>query len=69
MVWLLIGLYGLILIMELPQLFRKRWYLETGFFMVLLAIGIWMSISCYNDGQITEFFEYINTYLLEDLDG
>lgn len=69
MAWLLIGLYGLILIIELPRLLKKRWYLEMGVFMVLLAIGIYMGFSCYYDGQISLFFEYMNAHILGGLNG
>ena len=42
MVWLLVAIYILILIFELPDLIKKRWYKEIIVFSVLFIISVYM---------------------------
>lgn len=64
MVWILIGIFALIMILELPGLLKQKWYLETTVFMVLLVIGIYMGLAFFYDWQLVKLFEDMNAYIL-----
>lgn len=60
MVWILIGIYSCIMIIELPPLLNKKWYKELGVFVIVFAIGIYMSLAFYYQWPLLEPFQAIN---------
>lgn len=63
MIWLFIGLYIIILLLELPALIKKRWYKEIVVLGVLFFISIYMGMVQLYQWPIYNPFKAILPYI------
>jgi len=60
MIWLLVAIYIMMLVFEMPALIKKRWYKEITVFSVLFIISVYMGMVQFYDWP---FFDPLNTLL------
>lgn len=44
MIWIMVAIYLLILLLELPALIRNRWYKEITVFTVLFCVSVYLGM-------------------------
>jgi len=49
MIWLLVAIYILMLVFELPTLIRNKWYKEIVVFSVIFIISVYMGMVQFYD--------------------
>lgn len=59
MIWILVVIYVLIIVLEVPPLMKNRMYHELGAFVIVFAIGLYMSLAFYYEWPLSGFFEAI----------
>lgn len=62
MIWILIVIYILILIIEVPGLLRNPQHKELTVFMVLFIIGLYMGVAFFYQWPLVAPFEALMTY-------
>lgn len=60
MIWLLVFIYILMLVFEMPALIKNRWYKEIAVFSVLFLISVYMGMVQFYDWP---FYNPLNTLL------
>ena len=60
MIWLLVAIYILMLVFEMPALVKNRWYKEIAVFSVIFVISVYMGMVQFYDWP---FFDPLNTLL------
>jgi len=60
MIWILVAIYILMLVLELPALINNRWYKEIAVFAVIFIFSVYLGmVQFYN----WPFYNVINTIL------
>lgn len=59
MIWILVVIYIVIIALEVPPLARNRMYPELGAFVIVFAIGLYMSLAFYYEWPLTVYFQAI----------
>lgn len=60
MIWLLVAIYLMMVVFELPALIKNRWYKEIAVFSVLFIISVYMGMVQFYDWP---FYNPIRTLL------
>jgi TctA family transporter len=60
MIWILVAIYILILVSELPTLIKNRWYREIAVFTVIFIISVYMGMVQFYHWP---FYNPLNTLL------
>lgn len=63
MIWILMVIYLLIIILEVPGLLRKHQYRELTAFMVVFVIALYMGLAFLWQWPLRAPFEALSTYL------
>lgn len=63
MIWILMAIYLLIIIIEVPTLLRKQLYKELTAFMVLFLIGFYMGLAFFLQWPLSAPFEALSAYM------
>ncbi|QGU00534.1 hypothetical protein SYNTR_1940 [Candidatus Syntrophocurvum alkaliphilum] len=63
MIWLLLGLFLVIILVEVPALIIEKLYRELFVFCVIFAVGVYMSLVQLYGLPFFDLFNYIITML------
>lgn len=63
MIWILIAVYLLIILIEVPGLLNKHLYAELKVFMVMFGIGLYMGLAYFYQWPLTAPFEALTAYI------
>jgi uncharacterized membrane protein len=63
MIWILMAIYILIIIIEVPGLLKKQQYKELTAFMVLFVIALYMGLAFFFQWPLSAPFETLSTYM------
>ncbi|MGI5881181.1 MAG: hypothetical protein ACOX6L_11500 [Syntrophomonadaceae bacterium] len=60
---IIIAIYILIIIIEVPDLIKRQLYKELAVFTFLFVIGLYAGLAYYYNWPLTSIFDNINMYL------
>ncbi len=63
MIWILIAIYLLIILIEVPGLLKKRLYAELKVFIAVFIIGLYMGLAFFYQWPLAGPFEALTTYV------
>lgn len=62
MIWILLIIYGLVLLIEGPGLLKKKMKREAAVFLAFYAIGLYFSLAFHYDWPLAQPFEALSSF-------
>lgn len=63
MIWILLIIYLLIILIEVPALLKKQLYAELKAFMIVFIVGLYMGLALFYQWPLTEPFAALTAYM------